>query len=46
MEGFFYSVVSLVHVVPYEDAKQVLESLCSKIVEEGTPENAECRLKM
>ena len=46
LEAFFYSIVSLVHVAPVGEAKQVLESFCTKIVESGTQENAEWRLKM
>jgi hypothetical protein len=46
LEGFFYSVVSLFHVVSFDEVKEVVDAFCSKIVDEGTPENEECRLKM
>ena len=46
LEGFFYSVVSLFHVVSFDEVKEVVDAFCSKIVDEGTPENAECRLKL
>lgn len=46
LEGFFYSVVSLFHVVSYHEVKEVIDSFCLRIVECGTPENAEWRVKL
>ena len=46
LEGFFYSVVSLLHVVSYVEVKDIIELFCCKIVQEGTSENAEWRLKL
>ncbi len=46
LEGFFYSVVSLFHVVSYDEVTEVVDSFCLKVVDCGTAENAECRLKL
>ena len=46
VEGFFYSVVSLFHIVSPGETRGVVDSLATKIVSSGTKDNSSLRLKL
>lgn len=46
LEGFFYSVVSLFHIVTPDEANGIVESLCAKIASEENQENITSRIKL
>lgn len=46
VEGFFYSIVSLFHIISPGETRGVVDSLATKIVSSGSKENAALRLKL
>lgn len=46
LEGFFYSVVSLFHIVTPDEASNIIQSFCDKLAAADNEENVSLRVKL
>ncbi len=46
LEGFFYSVVSLFHIVTPDQANGIVQSFCDKLAAKDNEENINLRLRL